>query len=326
MLVGRMPETEMSELKIGVVGCGGIGAVHVRSWAKVDGARVAAACDADLERARAAGAPAYDDFARMLDEQPLDAVDICTPPHLHAPLALEALGRGLPVLCEKPLARNPEEARRIVGAAEKAGVLLMTAFCHRFHPPVEAVHELIRNGTLGRVLMFRNRFGTRFAGVEDRWFSDREIAGGGALMDTSVHSVDLFRHLVGEVAQAAGALASFNPAITDVEDSAAILLTADTGAIGVIEASWMTPWSANVVEVYGENGAAVIDYDSGQTRYRLQGAEVWKEIPNTNGDRFVEELRHFAAVLRGETGPRVTGQDGLRAVEVIYQAYRNLLG
>src|SRR5688500_14485713 len=101
----------MSELKIGLVGCGGIGAVHAKSWAQVDGARVVAACDADLSRAEATGARAYTHFDAMLAAEELDAVDICTPPHLHAGLATAALKKGIPTLCEKPLARTPEEAR-----------------------------------------------------------------------------------------------------------------------------------------------------------------------------------------------------------------------
>jgi predicted dehydrogenase len=210
-----------------------------------------------------------------------------------------------------------------VEAAEGSGTLLMTAFCHRFHPPVVAVRALIDNGTLGRILMFRNRFGTRFAGVEDRWFSDRETAGGGTLMDTAIHSVDLFRHLVGEVKSATGAVHSFNPAIRQVEDSGAMLLTAEDGAIGVIEASWMTPWSANVVELYGERGAAVIDYNTGETRFSGP-AEI--DFTDIDGDRFVEELRHFAAAVRGETPLRVTGHDGLRAVEIIHEAYAHPVG
>ncbi len=318
----------MNELKIGVVGCGGIGAVHLRSWAQVEGARVVAACDVDLARAEAGGGKAYSDWQEMLNSEELDALDICTPPHLHADVAIAALKRGLPTLCEKPLARTPEEARAIAVAAEESGTLLMTAFCHRFHPPVEWVRGLIDAGKLGRVLMFRNRFGTRFTGVEDRWFSNGEIAGGGTLMDTSVHSVDLFRHLVGEVGAVSGACRAFNPMIQErgIEDSAAMLLTSTDGAIGVIEASWMTPWSANVVEIYGENGAAVIDYDTGETRYRLAGEDAWTKMEPDNRSRFVEELRHFAAVLRGENELRVTGQDGLRAVEVIYQAYGNGVG
>jgi predicted dehydrogenase len=188
------------------------------------------------------------------------------------------------------------------------------------------VKGLIDQGVLGPVRMFRNRFGTRFKGVEDRWFSSLEVAGGGALMDTSVHSVDLFRHLVGEVTAVSGAVETFHAAIKDVEDSAAMLLRADNGAIGTIEASWMTPWSANVVEIYGEDGAAVIDYDSGETRYRKWADPSWTAADTGSGDRFAAEVRHFAAVLRGDETLRVTGRDGLRAVEVIHQAYANAIG
>ena len=311
----------MSDLKIAVIGCGGIGAVHVKSWAKVEGAQVVAACDADLARAEATGATPYDNAEALLAAGGFDAVDICTPPHLHASIAVAALRRGIPVLCEKPLARNPGEAREIVDAAKSSGTLLMTAFCHRFEPGIEFVKALIRPDGIGNVLMFRNRFGTRFKGVEERWFSKGAISGGGTLMDTSVHSVDLFRYLVGEVVAVSGAIDTFNPALEGVEDSAAILLQTAEGSIGTIEASWMTPWSSNVVELYGENGAAVVDYDTGETRYRLQGDDAWTKAELAPGDRFVEELKHFAALLRGEAAPRVTGEDGLRAVEIIHQAY-----
>lgn len=321
-------------LRIGVIGCGGIGAVHLRSWAQVADAQVVAVCDADPTRASEAaahieGSRAHTVFREMLENEALDAIDICTPPNLHAPAALAAIEHGLPVLSEKPLARNPEEARLLVEAAEARGTLLMTAFCHRFHPPVEAVKALLDEGRLGRVVMFRNRFGAHFKGVETRWFSDRELAGGGCLMDTSVHSIDLFRYLVGEVTGVSGAFATFNSTLQitpgAVEDTAAILLRAEGGTVGVIESSWQTPFSANVVEVYGETGAAVIDYDRDEARYQLEGDKGWNTIPPDKRDRFVEEVRHFAAVIRGEAIPRMTGRDGLRAVEVIHAAYANAL-
>ena len=316
----------MSDLRIGLVGCGGIGGVHLRSWAKVEDAKVVAACDADSARAEATGAAPFTDFRAMLEQAELDAVDICTPPALHGEVARAAAERGLPVISEKPLARNPDEARAMVETAERAGTLLMTAFCHRFQPDVEFVLGLIQEGKLGRVYQFRNRFGALQPGMEKKWFANHEVAGGGALMDTSIHSVDLFRYLVGEVRSASGALQSFNPEITSVEDTAAMLLTAENGAIGVIEASWVTPGSANIVEIYGEKGAAVVDYNTGQTRYYLTGDKDWTVAETGGGDRFQAELRHFAAVVRGEEQPRMTGRDGLRAVEVVYEAYGNRLG
>ncbi|MBM3459716.1 MAG: hypothetical protein FJX77_14435 [Armatimonadetes bacterium] len=146
------------------------------------------------------------------------------------------------------------------------------------------------------------------------------------MMDTSIHSVDLFRHLVGEVVGAACAVHTFHPAIQGLEDTSTLLLQAENGAVGVIEASWVTPHSANLIEVYGEGGAAVVDYNTGSNRFCLDGETTWTEVTVEKRDRFVVELTHFAAVVRGEAAPRVTGEDGLRAVEVLYQGYGNRIG
>jgi predicted dehydrogenase len=257
----------------------------------------------------------------MMEEVRPDAVDICTPPGLHAPVALAAIDRGLPVVCEKPLARNPIEARSMVDAAHRRSVPLMTAFCHRFHEPIMRARELARDGRLGRVVMFRNRFAGRFAGIEERWFSKAEVSGGGVLMDTSIHSIDLFRYLVGEVQQIRSLRKTFVPGVEGVEDTAALLLEADSGAVGVIEASWDTPFSANIVELYGEKGAAFVDYDTGSFRYRLEGDPGWQSPETGSMDRFERELRHFARAARGQESLQVTGEDGLRAIEIVYQAY-----
>ena len=250
-----------------------------------------------------------------------EAIYICTPPGLHAPVALAAIERGIPVLSEKPLARNPIEARALVEAARKRDVLLMTAFCHRFHEPVMIARRLVEEGKLGRIVQFRNRFGARFAGIAERWFSKAEVSGGGVLMDTSIHSIDLFRHLVGEVRQLRSLRKTFILGVEGVEDTAALLLESEEGALGVIEASWDTPFSANVVELYGEEGAVFIDYDSGEMRFRLTGDGDWQRPQLAAMDRFERELRHFGRVVRGQETPLVTGADGLRAVEIVYQAY-----
>ncbi len=315
----------MAKLRIGLVGCGGIGRKHAESWLEVVDGSVVAVCDPDAARAAEvaglSGATVCAGIEALLAHPGLDAVDICTPPNLHAAVAIQSARRGLPVLCEKPLARTPVEAAEMVAAAATAGTLLMTAFCHRFHPPVLAVRQMIADGALGRVVMVRNRFGARFEGVEQRWFSNAEIAGGGTLMDTAVHSIDLFRFLVGEVREVSGAIATFHPSIHGVEDSAVMLLTAESGTLGVIEASWVTPGSANIVEIYGDRGAAEIDYNTGITRV-CDASGRWSPIKAEGDSRFVTELRHFAAVIRGEAAPLMTGEDGARAVELIHAVYR----
>lgn len=315
----------MPELRVAVVGCGGIGSVHLQRWANLSGARVAAICDVDAGTAHRVAtefeAEGHTDWESMLEGADYDVVDVCTPPRDHASIATKALHGGMNVLCEKPLARTLEEARAMQQAAESAGKLLMVAFCHRFHPPILFARELIQNDDLGRIVMFRNRFSGLFTGVESKWFSDPDLAGGGALMDTAVHSIDLFRYLVGEAASVSGRIATYSPALR-VEDSAALVLQAENGALGVIEASWATPGGCSVVELYGTAGACFVDYDSGQVRYQTADMSVWGTREPGGPDRFQREIDHFADAVRGLTPLAVTGQDGVRANEIIDSVYR----
>ncbi|GIV20222.1 MAG: dehydrogenase [Armatimonadota bacterium] len=313
-------------LRVGLIGAGGIGRTHLASYERVREAQIVAVTDIHEETARAAaqqvGAEVFRSAQEMLERSELDAVDICTPPVAHLEAALLAIEKGLHVLCEKPLAHHPDAARRMVQAAEARGVKLMTAFCHRFHPPIVALKRLIDAGELGDIVMFRNRFAGPFKGVEERWFSDKEVAGGGVLMDTSVHSIDLFRFLVGEVARVQAVTRQTNPAIGEVEDTAIVLLSTSDKRMGVVEASWVLAAGFNVVEVYGTEGAAMVHYwDGFKSRYKTNRMDDWQPLEEVGPDRFVGEIQHFVDACLGRTELQVTGYDGLRAVEIVYEAY-----
>lgn len=315
-------------LRVGLIGAGGIGRTHIASYGRVREAQIVAVSDISEEIARSAaqqiGALAFTDIQKMLDEVELDAVDVCTPPSAHLSAALLAMDRGLHVLCEKPLAHHPSAARQMVQFAQEKGVNLMTAFCHRFHPPIVALKRLIDAGELGEVVMFRNRFAGPFKGVEERWFSDKEIAGGGVLMDTSVHSIDLFRFLVGEVDRVEAVVRRTNPSITGVEDTAIALLSTADNRMGVVEASWSLAAGFNVVEVYGTNGSAMVHYwDGFKSRYKTANMDDWQPLEEVGPDRFVGEVQHFVDACLGRSPLQVTGYDGLRAVEIVYAAYES---
>ncbi|UCH36412.1 MAG: Gfo/Idh/MocA family oxidoreductase [Armatimonadota bacterium] len=314
-----------SKTRIGVIGTGGISSSHVRPYAGDERVSLVGMADVDMERAERAaaefGGRAYDDHAEMLDAEHPEAVSICTPPVAHKAPALECIKRGIHVLCEKPLAYSADEAREMVEAARGRGVMLMTAFCHRFHEPVMRARALIAQGRLGRILMYRNRFGGRIP-MEGRWFGQKATAGGGALLDTSIHSADLFRFLVGEAGEVRAVMDTMGQGV-DVEDSAAMLLRSRDGAIGVIEASWCTPYGVNDIEIYGETGAAIVDYDRNVLRYRVDGMKTWRTVKPKGADRFSLEVRHFVDCVRGERQPEVTGEDGLKAQLIIEAAYRS---
>jgi len=313
-------------LRIGIVGCGGMGSTHARAYQTDARALVAACADSDESRAQnlaaSLNATAYSDAEAMMREQDLHAVSICTPPNSHERFALAAFEHGLHVFCEKPLALSAEQAARMVDAARSAGRLLMTAFCHRFHPTVMAAKRLLDSGRLGRILMWRNRFAGKI-NMAGRWFSDTAMSGGGTIIDTSVHSIDLFRFMVGEPVSVSARAATLGEDMP-VEDTSALLLQTEKGSIGVIEACWTSPHSPNVIETYGSNGVAIVDYASDTARYRIGAMKRWTTAKSSGPDRFTAEIRHFIDCVLGESEPLVTGEDGLKAARIIDAAYESV--
>jgi len=312
------------QVRIGIIGCGGMGSVHAGAWQADPRAQIVAVTDSARSRAEAlaarTGAQPYGDLERMLIEQRLDLVSVCTPPAGHLPAARQALQAGCHVLCEKPLARTATEAQQMVEAAGQAGRLLVTAFCHRFHQPVTQMREWIQAGKIGRVLQFRNRF-AGWIPMEGKWFSDPDLAGGGAIIDTSIHSIDLFRYLVGDPTSVAACIATMVQAIA-VEDSSLLLLQTAEGAIGSIEACWSSPVSESTIEVYGSEGTAFYNYSEPGARYRTREMPEWQQVPMTGPDRFVLQARHMLDCVLGIRQPLVSGEDGLWAARISDAAYQ----
>jgi predicted dehydrogenase len=319
--------------RIGIIGCGTIGRQHLESYRKI-GVEPVAVADPDpraLEQAASdSKSRPYTDYREMLRTEDLAGVSICTPPSVHRDAAIAAFDAGTSVLCEKPLATTSEDCEAMIAASDRAGVLLMTGLCHRFQPEIERLAALVASGELGAILMFRNRFAFHNTTAATTWFSRRAIAGGGVLFDTSVHSVDLFRFLLGEVDQVVAVTASSDTelgAALEVEDSGIIALRAESGALGSIEASWRTPPAEATVTLYGTGGAATFDYDRpGVIAIRRNGEDGWRQIEVETGDRFERQAQHFLDCLVGRSEPRVTGRDGARAVEILLAAYRSAHG
>ncbi|NLG49902.1 MAG: Gfo/Idh/MocA family oxidoreductase [Chloroflexi bacterium] len=310
--------------RIAIIGCGGIGHTHARAYAaNSDVCQLVACADVAPQAAdsmeREFGCAAYQDAAAMLDDVRPDAISICTPPSSHLPMTQLAAERGIAVLCEKPLTRNLPEAQQMVELVQSSDILFMNGLCHRFHGPVQQARQIIQEGRLGRVIQFQNRFAFRFQGVEQRWFTDPEIAGGGILLDTAVHSLDLFRFLVGEVATVCAQISTTLP--IQVEDSATLLLRSVDNVIGEISCSWVTPPGEAIVRIYGTDGTLGIDYSrEPNLRYCLAGGD-WVPVPFEGPDRFAAETRHFVECVRDGRQPQVTVQDGARAIALIDQAY-----
>ena len=218
----------------------------------------------------------YSDWRALIRDPEVEVVDICTPPNVHSEPAIACCEAGKPMLCEKPLARDAEEAKEMLRAAEKAGVVNMTGFNYRFVPAVSYAKKLIDDGFVGRVLNFRGAYlnvevgdwGYINPNFPLDWHFRAETAGHGAIGDLGSHIIDLSRYLVGEISSVAGATATFvkerplvdKPTVkgkVEVEDAAVAAVKFANGALGTIEASWMAPGRKDFLrfEVTGNEGS-----------------------------------------------------------------------
>ena len=316
----------MTKTRVAVIGAGGIAGAHLRAYAThEERCEIVGIADVDTEAARAKvaeyGGQAFADGVTMLEQLTPDAVSVCTPPKFRIPFVEAAAKQGIAVLCEKPPARTLAETEAIVDAMR--GHLLQFAFCHRFHAPLLAAINLIRGGKLGALAQIENRFAFRFARAGNSWFTEADIAGGGILIDTLVHSIDIFRALSGDEIEAAQAALSTTLAI-EVEDSASLLVRSSGGVLGTLNCSWVTPVAEAFVRIHGTEGQAVIDYNAeAGLRYKLADDADWTEQVFDEPDRFVLQAAHFLDCVEGKCEPRVGGQDGLAVMRVIEAAYES---
>jgi len=315
--------------KIAIIGCGWAGQQHAAACKAIKGCKLIAVVDPQKELsgkvASQSGGNAYGSLEELLKKDIPEIVVVCTPPSSHRKIVETSLKKGVRnIVSEKPLAHNLTDARAIQKAAKSASAEFMTAFCHRFVEPVIQMRKIIKAGKLGDIVFFRNQFSANFEGVQNRWFSNPEISGGGCLIDTSVHSIDLFRFLCGEVKNVSARTFSRMPGIK-VEDTSCLLVQNEKGCIGVIEASWNVGVGQAYLEVCGTKGRIIYEY-WGQFRMKLAGDKDWSILPVRRdiSHRFEDELRNFIGVIEGKKSEGPGVDDGVRANEIIDATFRSV--
>jgi predicted dehydrogenase len=256
--------------RLGFLGVGWIGRRRMEAIARSGLAEIVAIADASPEVAAQAastvpGAAPLPSFDDMLEAR-IDGVVIATPSALHAAQAVAALERGLHVFCQKPLARNAEETRRVVAAARDADRLLGVDLSYRFIDGMNMIRQFVRDGELGEVfavdLVFHNAYGP-----DKAWFYDPQLSGGGCVIDLGIHLVDLALWALDfpPVRQVSSRLFARGRPLVDresqVEDFAAALITLASGTSLQLACSWNLPAGCDaVIEAgfYGSQGGAVL--------------------------------------------------------------------
>jgi predicted dehydrogenase len=329
----------MNPLKVGLIGCGDMGFLRASALTGSPWMHLLVVSDLDQGRARRAagesGAEIQGDWKTVVRRPELDAIMICTPPDLHAEMCMEALRAGKHVLCEKPLARSPEECRRILEVAEKSGMFLSTGFNYRFYPSFELAREWVRSGRIGKISHIKSFAGYSARDHNHDWIHDAGITGGGALRDNGIHLIDLTRFFLGEVTEVAGFASNSIWKFKDCEDNGFLTMRNHDGAIASLHASWTEFRKYHfMIEIYGTGGsirascfpmyAELVQTGAGGEKPRRSAnyfpyvnvMEHWKSYRWVVIQSLGKELEAFAAAIRKEPSIVGTGYDGLRAVEI----------
>ena len=312
------------DLRAGIIGLGGISSQHIANYKKAAGVTVVAGADIDGAAAETCAAKhrfeGYTDWRRMLDEAGLDVVSVCTPPFLHCEMAVEAMGRGIHVMCEKPIAATTEDAQAMAAAARELDAKLMIAYCHRWHPPILKVKQLIEAGTLGRPLLYRCAFAGWMEFASDHRAS-RQQAGGGALIDNGSHATDIYQFLFGKIANVSGRAGTFLQRV-ETDDVAVMIFEGENGCYGEVLVGYSLVGDHTEFRIVGELGVIQIDdYFAGPVRFQPRGAKEWLEHVPATGDRFEGEFAEFLAAVRGEVELTSNAETALHVHRVIAAAY-----
>lgn len=325
-------------VRIAVVGAGLIGKRHIQHILAEPAAILAAVVDpspAARDLARACGVGWFPDFAALLAARKPDGIVFATPNKLHVENGLAAVAAGIPALIEKPLADDLAEGARLVAAAEAAGVPLLVGHHRRHNPMIQRAKEIITSGQLGRLVSAHGFF---WLMKPDDYFDVewRRQSGAGPILTNLIHDVDLLRYLVGEIASVQ-ALTSNIVRNFAIEETAAVLLAFENGAIGTFSISdtIVAPWSwehttgENPVypqsdqccyTIGGTHGSLTIPkleiWSNKDTRSWLQPFSVERTYTALQ-DPLRLQIQHFCRVIRGAEKPLVSGCEGLRTLQVI---------
>ena len=321
----------MGNLKFAIIGCGAIFDSHAAAITAIKDAELAAICDKSAEALNIAGrrhptASLYEDYIKMLDETDVDIVNIVTPPSSHSKIGMEAAKRGKHVIVEKPVDISLDAADKLIGECRRNGVKLGCIFQNRFNESITAAKKAINDGILGRL---------NFGGSYTRWWREQSYYdnrkssgslradGGGALINQSVHTIDLLLNFMGPVSEVYGYIASRAHQDIGVEDVGAAALLFKSGALGIIEGSTGAyPGFCTRLDINGEDGTVIIE-DSRIVTWKMKDGTPAPEIVESAVTPHQRQIADFIEAVRCGGEPAVNGEEARKALEVVLAIYES---
>jgi predicted dehydrogenase len=312
--------------RVGLVGAGSMGRNHLRVLADLEGVTLVSVCDRDpaiLDAVkRKHNVATYASWKEMFGREKLDAAVVAVPTQFHLQVARDALASGVHVLVEKPIAANLNEGRQLIAAASAARRMLAVGHVERFNPAVRELKRRLDEGELGRVFQLHSMRNGPFA---------PRVRDVGVVIDLATHDLDVMYQLAGSEVQRVYAETE-QRIHTDHEDLLNALLKFENGAIGVLQANWLTPTKIRQLSVLGEKGLFVANYLSQELTY-FKNADVELKVdaqgnvtgvsegemvryPVAQAEPLRLELKSFLEAASRGTPPEVDGKAGLRALQL----------
>lgn len=324
----------MSKLKLGLVGVGYIGKTHLRNAKLLENTDLTAVADkakTSQKYAKEMGIDnVYEDYKEMLDKADIEAVLVGLPNFLHLECAEYAAELGKHILMEKPLARNPEEGKKILDVAEKNNVKLMVGYPLRFSDYLIEAKKFIDDGELGfvkNIHAVKVGVGPYFhrdseghpVRVPEWWFS-KELTGGGVLLDTGVHMINLLRWYFGDITKIYGAF-GYNYSL-EVEDQAICTMEFENGTRGCLTLNWTSNKDHTSIDLYGTTSSkSIFKKPTSKPITALQmllGTSKFY-LP------FMREIENFSDAVLNDDLPEPSGLDGYKDLVAIDKAYNNII-
>lgn len=320
---------------LGVIGVGRIGKIHTNNLKNhVTDADIIAVADISEEEAKKVAAEldlvrAEKDYRRLLADDRIEAVVICSSTDSHAQIIKEAADAGKHIFCEKPIALEMDKIDMALEAVERAGVLLELGFNRRFDPSFKKARDKIAAGAIGKPHLVR----ITSRDPEPPPLSYVRVSGG-LFLDMMIHDFDMARYLIGDEVEEIMAVGSclIDPAIGEQGDidTAVVTLKYKDGALGTIDNSRQAVYGYDQrIEVFGSEGCIIVSNHrpTEVTYYSIHG--VYKDKPlffflERYQEAYLAEMKDFIAAVKGEKKPLVSGYDGKIAVRMGYAARESL--
>lgn len=322
---------------VAIIGAGLIGRKRAVALKKIVDCKLRVTVDINEDAAKSLasefGGEVETDWEKVVIRSDINVVIVATYNKYLTPISVAALENKKHVLCEKPLGRNLEESRLILDASQRNGVILKTGLNHRYHPAIAKAKELVVNGEIGEIYFLRCRYGHGGrVGYEKEWRADKELCGGGELLDQGVHVVDLFRWFAGDFDEAFGYIQTYFWNM-EVEDNAFAIFKKDNGVIASMHTSW-TQWkNLFSFEIFGSEGYLIIEglgrsYGAETLKMgkrKPEGGAPDEEILEFPGPdiSWEEEWKEFILAIEEGREPSGNGWDGYQANRMIEAVYES---